>query len=192
MTSDHDLPAEQPAEQAAEQPAEGPTRMDRLDFVSAIVLIAFGIGVLVESLRMPSLADRDINPYTVPGLVPGMLGIVLALCGLALLIRSTLRGGWRLGLTGATARGFFAARPVHRTALALGLTLVYALGLFGTVPFWLATMAFVFGFVVLSEAMARGGWPPAANLAIAAILAVAVGFGVNFVFQELFYVRLPG
>lgn len=178
-------------EPPTEEKRRQPSLMDRLDFVSSIVLIAFGALVLIESLRMPRLEIREINPYTVPGLVPAMLGIVLALCGVALLVRSTWRGGWRLGLTGQTARGFMTAKPTRRTGLTLALTLGYALLLFGLLPFWLATGMFVFAFVVSTEAMAHGGWPPIVSIAIAAILAVTVGFGVNFVFEELFYVRLP-
>lgn len=169
-----------------------PGRMDRLDFVSAIVLTVFGAGVLVESLRLPRLDHLNVNPYTVPGLVPGLLGVLLTACGLAMLIRSILRGGWRLNLTTAAVGGFFNATPVRRTAVVLALTLVYAMGLFGWLPFWLATMLFVFAFVSVTEAMALGRVPPLATILIAAVLAVAVGFGVEFVFEQLFYVRLPG
>ena len=75
-----------------------PKPMDKLDFVSSLVLTAFGIGVIVESLRLPRLDHLNVNPYTVPGIVPGLLGVLLTACGLAILIRSVLRGGWRLGL----------------------------------------------------------------------------------------------
>ena len=169
-----------------------PSRMDRLDFVSAIVLTAFGAGVLVESLRLPRLDHLNVNPYTVPGLVPGLLGVLLTLCGLAMLIRSIVRGGWRLNLTSASVGAFLRATPVRRIAVVLALTLVYALGLFGWLPFWLATMVFVFAFVVATEAMALGRLPPPVNIAFALALAVVVGLGVEFVFEQLFYVRLPG
>ena len=169
-----------------------PSRMDRLDFVSAIVLTAFGAGVLVESLRLPRLDHLNVNPYTVPGLVPGLLGVLLTLCGPAMLIRSIVRGGWRLNLTSASVGAFLRATPVRRIAVVLALTLVYALGLFGWLPFWLATMVFVFAFVVATEAMALGRLPPPVNIAFALALAVVVGLGVEFVFEQLFYVRLPG
>ncbi|MEO1226579.1 MAG: tripartite tricarboxylate transporter TctB family protein [Pseudomonadota bacterium] len=168
------------------------SRMDRLDFVSAIVLTAFGIAVLVESLRLPRLDHLNVNPYTVPGIVPGMLGAILTLCGLAMLIRSILRGGWRLDLTDDAVGGFVRSASVRRIALVLALTLGYALGLFGWLPFWLATMVFVFAFVVATEAMALGKLPPLPNIAIAAAIAAVTGAGVEFVFERLFYVRLPG
>jgi len=169
-----------------------PALMDRLDFVSGIVLTAFGTGVLVESLRLPRLDHLNVNPYTVPGLVPGLLGVLLTACGLAMLIRSIVRGGWRLNLTSRSVGEFMHATPVRRIAVVLALTLIYALGLFGWLPFWLATMVFVFAFVVITEAMAVGGIPKPINIAIAAALAIVVGFGVEFVFEQLFYVRLPG
>lgn len=175
--------------------AEGgrtPKPMDRADFVFSIVLTAFGIGVLVESLRLPRLENLNVNPYTVPGIVPGILGVAIGLCGLALLIRSTVRGGWRLGAEGsrliAGARG-----PVgRRVAVTLGLTFLYALGLFGSLPFWLATALFVFAFVIATEAMMPERRTTIWSVASALVLAVVCGVAVGFVFESLFYVRLPG
>jgi len=169
-----------------------PSRMDKLDFVSAIVLLVFGIGVLVESLRMPRLEDLDINPYTVPGLVPGLLGVAIAACGLAMLIRSIVRGGWRLGLTGQAAGGWLASAALRRSLVTLVLTLVYAGVLFPLVPFVIATPIFVFVFTVTAEWMALGRRPPALSLVIALVIAVVAGVVIGYVFQNLFFVRLPG
>ena len=41
----------------------------------------FGIAVLALSWRMDRLEAQHINPYTVPGLLPGLLGIVMVLLG---------------------------------------------------------------------------------------------------------------
>ncbi|MEM7443838.1 MAG: tripartite tricarboxylate transporter TctB family protein [Pseudomonadota bacterium] len=169
-----------------------PSRMDRLDFVSSIVLTMFGAAVLIESLRLPRLDHLNVNPYTVPGIVPALLGIILCACGVAMLIRSILRGGWRLNLTSNSVRDFAKAAAVRRTALVLVLTLGYALGLFGWLPFWLATMLFVFVFIVATEGMALGRLPRLPNIAIALAIAAVTGAGVAFVFERLFFVRLPG
>jgi len=173
-------------------PPAGPKPMDRADFVFSIVLTAFGVGVIVESLRLPRLENLDVNPYTVPGIVPGILGIALTLCGLALLVRSTARGGWRVGIGGTLAAGPRRAPPFRRVAVTLVLTFAYALLLFGNMPFWLATALFVFAFVVATERMMpdrRATWR---SIAGAAVLAIVCGVAVGFVFEELFYVRLPG
>ncbi|MCB9957600.1 MAG: tripartite tricarboxylate transporter TctB family protein [Rhodospirillaceae bacterium] len=176
--------------------------MDKADFVFSLVLTAFGLGVVVESLRLPRLAEQNINPYTVPGLLPGILGALMALCGIALLVRSALRGGWRLGAAEAQETQAEAPAdepapvPDRHVALRLGvtvaLTLGYAVGLFGHVPFGLATVAFIFLFTTATEWIELGRRPPLRALASAAVIALFVGFGVQLLFERVFYVRLPG
>ena len=53
----------------------------------------FGFAVLVLSLRMDRLEAQNINPYTIPGLLPGLLGIVMLGLGILLGVRSWRRGG---------------------------------------------------------------------------------------------------
>jgi hypothetical protein len=96
--------------------------------------------VVLESLRMPRLENLNINPYTVPGLVPGILGVVLLILGTVLLIRSILRGGWRIS-AGSASFGLLRHKGLQRLLLALLLTLGYAAILVGRLPFWLATFA---------------------------------------------------
>ena len=67
--------------------------MTRRDFFTSLVLIVFGLTVVAESLRMPRFETLGINPYTVPGLVPGVLGGVIVLLGMVMLVRSSLVGG---------------------------------------------------------------------------------------------------
>ena len=79
-----------------------------------------------------------------------------------------------------------------RLALALALTVGYAAGLVGRLPFWLATGLFVFAFIAVFEwrlgADRTGGFR---GLAIAAAEAAAASAPVTFVFQSIFLVRLP-
>ncbi|MCB2054479.1 MAG: tripartite tricarboxylate transporter TctB family protein [Geminicoccaceae bacterium] len=163
--------------------------MDRLDFFSSILLTAFGVAVLVESLRLPRLENLKVNPYTVPGLVPGLLGVAIAACGLVILLRSILRGGWRAG---GDAMDWRRSAAVRRTLVTLALTLVYALVLFPLVPFRIATPLFVFVFIVSTEAMMEGRRPGLRAMVTAALVALATGLVVGYVFQHLFFVRLPG
>ena len=65
-------------------------RAQRADLLLGIVWLTLGLAIGAESWRMPRLEEQHINPYTVPGLVPGLLGVVLALFGLILALR-----GWR-------------------------------------------------------------------------------------------------
>ena len=163
-----------------------PARMAKADFVTAVILIAVSVGALVESWRMPRLEHLSVNPYTVPGIVPGLLSGVLILLGIVLLVRAIRQGGWRLDAASlSSAVG-------GRLVLMLLLTLGYAAGLVGRLPFWAATFLFVFLFVLLFEW--RADRPPAGHLksgGFALVLAVAVAAGVSALFQYVFLVRLP-
>lgn len=171
---------------------KNPTRMDKMDFVSSIVLTLFGIGVFVESLRLPRLEHLDINPFTVPGIVPGFLGLLLTICGAVVLGRSIARGGWRLGLSAKGIASWARSGAVKRSSITFFLTIVYALVLFPMVRFFYATPLFVFAFVVTAEAMEKGGWPRWQAVLTGLILAIIAGLVIGYVFQELFFVRLPG
>ena len=181
-----------------------PTRMariDRTDFYSGLATLVIGLFALVESLRMPRLEHLNVNPYTVPGLVPGLLGAILTVLGLVLLLR---------GLKGPRAAAEEPPTPDHnvddsietgfrltdswkRVFLALGTTVGYAGFLFGQVPFVIATALFVFAFTVGAEWLNRTRPRSLAKTAVAAlVLALVMAFAVQYVFVELFRVRLPG
>ena len=163
----------------------------RADLVTGLVLVALGMATAVESYRMPRLEERSIDPWTAPGIVPGMLGVIIAVLGIALALRSLAVGA----LTARAQEGVDlieqrAAR--FRFVLCLVLCLVYAIGLVGHLPFWLATALFVFTFIAAFE------WKPndagrarAIKLAIAATIAAAAAIVVPFLFETLFLVRLP-
>src|SRR4051812_48708210 len=53
----------------------------RADLKDAVAWMAFGIAVLVGSITMDRLEKQNINPVTVPGLLPGLLGIAMILLG---------------------------------------------------------------------------------------------------------------
>src|SRR3954470_17743253 len=64
----------------------------RADFKDAIGWIVLGVAVLIGSITMDRLEQQNINPYTVPGLLPGLLGIAMILLGGVLAVRSWERG----------------------------------------------------------------------------------------------------
>ncbi len=165
--------------------------MVKADFVTSLVLIALGAGALVESLRMPRFEELNIEPYTAPGLVPGVLGAVILLLGGVLCLRAARAGGWRLG-AGPAGSGWLADAGARRLLLAVLLTLGYAAGLVGRLPFWLATWLFVAAFVALFEwPLATSGAGRLRRLAVALIYAALVSAAVSLVFQRIFLVRLP-
>lgn len=157
------------------------------DLVWSLVWIAFGAVIVYGSWTMDRLEKMNINPYTAPGLVPGLLGAGILLMGAMLLVRAVRAGGFKAR---QTADG--AADPA-RLGLAVLLCLGYGAGLVGRgMPFWAATFLFVFVSVALfqwPERRARG--EPGRGLAVAAACALGTALGVTLVFQELFLVRLP-
>jgi hypothetical protein len=151
----------------------------------SVAWIAFGGAVLYGSWTMDRLEKQHINPYTAPGLVPGLLGLGMVIMGLLLLVR-TLRAPRVPGVAGE------AGEP-GRLALALALCLGYGVGLVGRgVPFWLATFVFVFASIAaLQWPERRAAGSTARGLALAAACAAGTALGVTLLFQELFLVRLP-
>ena len=64
----------------------------RTDLYAAVAWIVFGAAVAIGAWNMDRLEHRHINPYEIPGLVPGVLGAVIVLLGVVLALRSLRRG----------------------------------------------------------------------------------------------------
>jgi hypothetical protein len=156
----------------------------RGDLRFGILWTAIGLAIAVESWRMDRLEQQHINPWTAPGLVPGLLGLVLAILGLVMMLR---RAPPRAADAAETQ-----AEP-WRVGLALLLTLGFGAGVLGTgVPFWLAAGGFVFLAILLFEWPERRAAGTLAQGAIqAALIATAAAALITLVFQEIFLVRLP-
>ena len=75
--------------------AEGDEPSARADLVASALWITFGAAVAIGAWRMDRLERLNINPYEAPGLVPGLLGALIVLLGLALAGRSVRRGALR-------------------------------------------------------------------------------------------------
>jgi hypothetical protein len=163
----------------------------RADLITGVVLIVFGLAVVAESYGMPRLEERNINPWTAPGIVPGMLGLIIALLGGVLAFRSV--GGWRNAAASHSAEDRAEARAsLARLALCGALCVIYAVLFVGRMPFWLACWLFVFAFIAAFEWGAGDATPVRARkLAIAAAIATATALVVPYVFETLFLVRLP-
>ena len=182
----------------------------RADFYSALVWIVFGAAITVGSWRMDRLAHLHINPYEMPGLVPGLLGCAILVLGIVLALRAVSRGAWRArpaaiaataAATAVATTTASAAEPTTHApssarsmALVFALTLFYALGLTGTgLPFWLGTFAFVatFIFVFDRERQAAMQRSRVKQAALALLYGAATSAIVSFAFEKIFLVRLP-
>jgi putative tricarboxylic transport membrane protein len=166
-----------------------PNTIRRVDAFAGLFTACLGAVAVVQSVRMPRFPERGVDPYTVPGVTPGLIGSALIIFGLMLTIRA-LRGA----STGAGVTiHIWQKDAAFRIGLTLALALTYGLLLFGNVPFVPATVAFVFAFTVALERI-----NPDRKLTIpvliggAALLGLGAGFGIDFVFREVFLVRFPG
>lgn len=164
-------------------------RMARADLVTGLVLFALSVAVIYGAWTMGRLEIRQIHPLSAPGLTPGLLGLALALTSL-LLIGKSVRNSHAPAPTDGAEEGDPGAW--FRLATAAVLCLVYALGLVGRVPFWLATTLFVAVSIAVFE-WERGGTHGRrlVRLGWALFLGVATGVAVSYAFRDLFLVRLP-
>lgn len=160
----------------------------RADFVSGLSWIALGGAIVYGSWTMDRLENLKINPLTAPGLVPGILGAAIALCGLVMALRAARAGALR------ARPPLGAVEPIitGRVALSLALCLGFALGLVGRgLPFWLAGGVFLFVHIFVFEFGARRGRQLARGALVAFSVGASASFLITMIFQEFFLVRLP-
>lgn len=164
----------------------------RTDLITAAILLAFGLAVIVHAFQMPTFTATTGSAFTAPGIVPGFHGTIIALLSIALAARSIYRGALKPG--GGKPQGFegLPGISLKRLFLAAGLCIFFAVVLVGLVPFWLAAAMFVTAFTGIFE------WDPnlpmalrLRRLATAALLGLVTGGAIHLLFQEIFLVRLP-
>ena len=169
---------------AAGAPEGAPRPSARADLVSGLAWIAFGAAVIAAAWAMERFESQGATLYSMPGLVPGLLGGMLTLLGALLCVRALKQGA----LAAAALWPGWNARLLA----AIGAMLIYALGLVGRVPFWLATFVFVAGFVALFEWRERGErGERVRGLLVALVCGAATSGIVSAVFEQVFLVRLP-
>jgi hypothetical protein len=179
------------------------------DLVTGAAWLAVSIGIVIGAWRMDRLEHLAATIYTVPGLVPGLLGAALALMALLLMLRG-LRGGALGAFPGKVDTGFPKGNATNigsgqarwprvrlldhwRLIAALGLALAFAVGLLGRgLPFWLVAALYVAAMVFWFqyEDRRRDG-TLLRGAAFAAVFGVIAGLVVHFAFQDIFLVRLP-
>ena len=154
----------------------------------ALGWMAFGAAVLVGSWRMDRLESLHINPWSAPGLMPGVLGALMMLFGAVLWLRERAQAtpGERAAAPGVSAR---------RTGLALFLCVAFAAGLLGRgLPFWLTSTAFLFIAILAFRLLDRDAESSASLGRVAlstAAIALAAALIISLVFENVFLVRLP-
>ena len=146
----------------------------KTDRLQGFLWIIVGGTIVYASWTMDRLERHGAVLYAAPGLVPGLLGLVLLLLGLLLAVRRT-----------SSAESAAGSARWGNTALVLFLCLGYAVGLVGRLPFWLATFLFVTLFIAIFE------YPARRRMALAAVYGAITGLAVTYLFESVFLVRLP-
>jgi hypothetical protein len=152
----------------------------RSDAAQGLFWIALGGAIFYASWTMDRLASLGVKPFSAPGLLPGILGIFIALLGLAMLLR---------GRRQSSAE----AIEWRRLLLPIALCLGFAAGMVGRgIPFWLAAWIFIAVMIWTLQYRERKARGELGRLGMVAI--VIGGFAstaISLVFQELFLIRLP-
>lgn len=160
-------------------------RVAMADRLTAIVLFALGLALLVGGWTMDRLEIRQIHPASIPGLVPMILGVLLAICSV-LLFRSSFAEG------DTDAPAVMPTGSFTRLGLTALICTGYALGLVGWLSYFWATAIFTTGFALIFSFPVTGT-PRARWVSVAGALALGIGIalGSSILFRELFLVRLP-
>jgi drug/metabolite transporter (DMT)-like permease len=164
----------------------------RSDFRAGVAWVIFGGAILVGSVTMDRLEQQNINPYTIPGLLPGLLGIGMMLLGGVMALRSWTRGAFTQPAEPMTAHQ---RETRKRVWTVIALCVVYSVVLIGRgLPFWVASAMFVTAAILVMQRMSQ---EPEERRLTPRLWAKAIVIGVlsavitQLVFQELFLVRLP-
>lgn len=162
----------------------------RADLYGGLFWIALGGAIAAGSWNMDRLERQGVSFYTAPGLVPGILGLLMVLCGAVLAIRALSEGA-----LGAIQRPpvLLEAGTLRRAGLTLLLALGFALALVGHgLPFPVAAALYlVFQIAVLQHPERKAKNEVGRGLLSAALVAVGAAIVISALFQLVFLVRLP-
>jgi len=155
------------------------------DRLTAILLFLLGLALLAGGYTMDRLEIRQIHPASIPGLVPMILGVLLALCA-ALLFWSSYKAQER------NAELVLSGGSWARLGITTVICTFYALGLVGWLPYFWATFVFTTCFtLVFSFPLEGARRVQVMSLAGALALGFGVALGSSLLFEKLFLVRLP-
>ncbi|MBI2768449.1 MAG: tripartite tricarboxylate transporter TctB family protein [Burkholderiales bacterium] len=164
----------------------------RSDLKDAAGWLALGIATVIGSFIMDRLQNQNINPYTVPGLLPGLLGGAMILLACVLGLRSWRRGALTQAVPPRSADD---REQTKRVAIAVALCIGYGVVLVGHgIPFWAASTIYVTASIAIFRRLSRD--PQERRLdarawAKAVVIGAASSVITWLVFEQVFLVRLP-
>lgn len=159
----------------------------RADLFAGLAFLAVSIAIVIGSLMMDRLERLQATIYTAPGLVPGILGLMLALMAVLLITRSVRAGALSQSLPA------FDPKEYLRLAVSLLLCLGFAIGLVSHgLPFWLGSAIFVALFLIIFQFEERRQQSTVLRgIAFAVVYGLIAGLAIHHLFQDVFLVRLP-
>jgi glucan phosphoethanolaminetransferase (alkaline phosphatase superfamily) len=155
--------------------------MPRADFIMGLILMAFSLLIVVESLKIPRFEKDWGGFYAAPGFVPLILGVTLFAMSLVLFVRALKMKGYRILPNRETLNNFVLSKPVHRWCLAM----IYAFGFFfllGHIYFYLAAFLVLFAYMTTFGEQKRS---------ISLIISLVAAASIYLVFTKIFLVPLP-
>jgi hypothetical protein len=182
-------PVHDPSGATAHDDESKPARSDLFDGVG---WIALGTATVVGSYTMDRLEKQNINPVTVPGLLPGLLGAAMVLLGVVLALRSWRRGALTTAVPATTLDD---RERMRRVWVAIALCCGYGVVLIGRgIPFWIASTAYVTGSILVFLRLSRDPVERALGPRVwakALVIGASASVITWLVFERLFLVRLP-
>jgi putative tricarboxylic transport membrane protein len=148
------------------------------DRITAAVFFALGAAMAWGGYTMDRLEIRQIHPASIPGLVPMILGGALMLCAVLLY--------WSAREDEPEGEGSWS-----HLLVAACMSVVYALGMVGQMPFAMATaiyLAVFVGWFLWRDVRPERPWLTAAGVLVFAVVAAAA---ISALFRYGFLVRLP-
>lgn len=168
------------------------SNMPRADFIASIVLIVFGAAVVWASVAMPRFEDQGGSLYDAPGMVPGIIGVLVVALSIVMLVRSIRKKGYILTLEGKSLGGVLKSEGTVRILVTIGICVLYGLVLLRFLHFIASTLIFVFAFILVFEwergKGLSGQWKKVLFAAVTSIVATGAVYGT---FQYGFLVNLP-
>ncbi len=161
-----------------------PEDMNKADFFTSIFLFLLGLIVFIISIRMPTFRELGANPYSAPGIVPMILGVIIVIMGAILFTRSVISKGYKISLSFQGLKLFFKNNSIKRLFIALFLSVFYVI-LLGKINYFLLTTIYIFLFVWSFELKTKK------TLFFALLEAVLIAACISYVFRYLFLVTLP-
>ena len=168
-----------------------PENMPQADFVTSLLLMAFGIWIIVHSWQMPRFEALGADPFSVPGIVPGLLGLIIFALALVVFVRALRQKGYRLQIGIAAISTLWREPSMRRMWLTIAICIGYGIGLVGKLNYYLATFVFVLLFLILFQ-YRRSDSGIQTKLVFGAVVQAGLTAGVvGAVFRYLFLVDLP-